>query len=249
MSKESVRIFEYMLRTSWLHFEDALEIGKIKLFAGSYQRGNKEATETAVHYVDVHTIRPLLHDLSWSKPVEFTDFKGTADGDGVVSRVLRVNSDKEKDKVWFSLSSGPGKETATGAVTPAGKATKRINVGLTLHDARQMAYAVLEYMTAWRTAQLLQPPRRHVDIDELNESLFGNPTVDPEPFHAVGQTMAQQNGHRNGQVSGEPTVKELQFHDGMACPERLKSHFLAYLEVHGNNPPYSEEKLIQWIYR
>lgn len=255
MSNESERIFEYMLKTSWLHFEDALEIGKIKLFAGSYQRGNKEATETAVHYVDVHTIRPLLHDLSWKKAVEFVDYKGTADGNGVESRVLRVNSDKEKDKVWFSLASGPGNETTTGAITPNGKATKKINVGMTTDDARQMAYAVLEYMTAWRTAKLMKPPRPHVDLDELNEELFGTPAVSRPPTVSrppapAGQTMAQHNGHRNGQVNGTAAAtKMLHFLDGKPCPGNLIGDFMAYVDTHKGSPPRDESHLTQWIYQ
>lgn len=243
MPKENDRIFEYMLKTAWLHVEDALAIGKIKLFAGSYQRGNKEATETAVHYVDVDSIRPLLHDLSWGKPVEFTDFKGTAGDDSVVSRVLRVNTDKEKGKVWFSLASGPGKETDTGAVTPAGKATKKINVGMTLQDARQMAYAVLEYMLAWRTAQLMTPTR--IDIAEVGDDLFGEPAV--ERLSSVGQVREQHNG--NGIVKEETAVTNLYFLDKTPCPEELKGHFLTFLETYNNMPPRSKEHLIQFVYR
>jgi hypothetical protein len=190
----------------------------------------------------------LLHDLSWNKPVEFVDFKGTADGNGVVSRVLRVNTDKDKGKVWFSLNSGPGKETATGAVTPAGQATKKINVGMTLQDARQMAYAVLEYMTAWQAAQLMKPPRQHVDIDDLNDELFGNTPVARPPAPA-GQTHHQQNGHVNGSVNEATAVKMLHYEDGHVCTGKLISEFMAYADTHGGKVPRSEEHLIQWIYR
>lgn len=156
---ERYRIHTHMTRTKWLHVEDALDIGKLRLFAGDYQKG-KGAKATAVHYLDLADARVLLSDLAWGKPVDFCEFKGSPNDGKPTSRVLKVKTNGEK--VWVRLENGPGQVIGQGAVKPAGKPESVVNVPLTPWEARKLATTVLAHVDAWtvitfkqRTAKVL----------------------------------------------------------------------------------------------
>jgi hypothetical protein len=190
---ERTRIFSHITRSRFLHLEDSLDIGKIRLFIGEYQRGNG-AQATAFHFLDLDDARPLCADLSWAKATDFVDFKGTANGGQPQSRVLKIKGPKG-GKYWLEIANGPGQVIGEGAVKPAGDPEASISIALSLWEARALALAVIEYMAAWRVAALLgtmpghdrQMPRsqsRHVDQEtgeihsaaEDAQDLFG-----PEP--------------------------------------------------------------------
>ena len=142
------RIYDHVTKSRFLHIEDALNIGKIRLFCGEYKKGEGMGKNTS-HFLDVEDARVLFNDLSWNKTVKYTEFKGTANGE-VTSRVFSANS--KEDKVWFELKTGPGKETETGAIQPAGEPTIDISIALTKEEARRLALAVLAYIQAAETA-------------------------------------------------------------------------------------------------
>ncbi len=75
------RIYTQITRSAILHIEDALAIGKVRLFMISYQRG-QGAKATAAHYLDVDDARVLAFDLAvrGALPARFTDYKGSATG-------------------------------------------------------------------------------------------------------------------------------------------------------------------------
>jgi hypothetical protein len=149
---ERPRIYSHMTRSSFLHIEDALAIGKVRLFVGKYKRG-QGASSTAFHFLDVDDARVLLSDLSWGKTVDFADFKGTANGDGPQSRVLKVKTNE--DKVWLEIQNGPGEVVGQGAIKPKGKPDASVSVPFTIEEARKLAYAVLAYVQAWEVAQMI----------------------------------------------------------------------------------------------
>lgn len=201
---QNYRILEYMTKTTWLHFEDTLDYidrqerpkPKIRLFAGRYQRG-QGSQDQAYHFIDADDARVLFNDLAWGKKVKFTDYKGS-NGQEVISRVLNVNS-TDDGKVYFQLSSGPGRASNTGAVMPNGPATTKVNVGMTMTDARKIAWAVLEHMQAHATVkawQRLMPAAagdlpgagtipahiRALSVADINNDLFGEDTDSPDPI-------------------------------------------------------------------
>jgi len=143
---ERFRIYSHVTKSKWLHVEDALDIGKVRLFAGDYQKG-QGAKAVAWHYLDLADARVLLSDLAWGKPVDYAEFKGTANGGRAVSRVLKVKTNG--DKVWFGLENGPGQVIGQGAVKPAGKPDAAVNVPLTTWEARRLALEVLAHLDAW----------------------------------------------------------------------------------------------------
>lgn len=209
------RIFEFIVRTAWLHFHDAMEAKppKIKLFAGTYRKGKNKADSMAHHYVDVHKFRPYLADMSWGKPVNFIDFKGSPGKDGkpAVSRTLSVNTDDDGN-VWWKLTHGRGKETPTGAITPAyknnGGPDLVITVKMSKDEARQMAFQVLEYLQAWTTAQLVaqaQPTSGEpLSFKDLNKDWFNATPItpikepddhQPTPPHKNGTVLKETPSH------------------------------------------------------
>ena len=150
------RIFSHITKTRWLHIEDSLEINKIRFFIGQYQRGSG-AQATAYHFLDAADARPLFLDMSWGRQLDITDYKGSANGGGQpVSRVLKIKGPKD-GKFWLEVQNGPGQVIGAGAVKPAGEPEASISIALTTWEARKLALAVIEYMTAWRVAALCSP--------------------------------------------------------------------------------------------
>ena len=147
------RIHSHLTRSRFLHVEEALDIGKVRLFAGEYERG-QGARVTASHYLDVADALVLLNDLAWSKDIDYVEYKEPAlslpkgtGGDRPTSRVLKVK--RNGDKVWFRLESGPGEVIGEGAVKPAGKPETVVNVPFTIWEARRLAFVVLAHLQAW----------------------------------------------------------------------------------------------------
>lgn len=247
---EVPRIYDYINKTTFLHIQDALGIMKVQLFAGKY-RGGAGAELTLSHYVDLRAIRPLLHDLAWGKPVKFTDFKGTAKEDGSAeSRVLSVNT--KEDVVYWQLRNGPGQVIGQGAVKPDRSAPKtafqQVAVRMTRQEARQAAYSTLEYLAAWRTAQLLgsvavadRSKPEIIPLDELNNELFDDETIGTpvEELPVAPKLVTTVAPNANGAKL---------FANGEPCPTELLSEYDTFQQLM-RTPPFSQEKLTAWTYR
>jgi hypothetical protein len=147
MKEERYRLYQYMTRTEWLHVKDALSIGKLRLFAGSYQRGQGAQT-TAYHYLDVADARVLFADVAAGVSIDYCDFKGTPNSEGPQSRVFKVKSQGKGDKVWFRLENGPGEVIGQGAIKPKGEPQAVVNIPFESWKARKLALAVLSYLQA-----------------------------------------------------------------------------------------------------
>lgn len=154
------RIYSQVTPSAFLHVEDALAIGKLRLFAGTYEKG-QSASATAHHYLDLDDARLLFTDLAAGKvPVTdekdqaYVEYKGS--GQGIpVSRILKVQA--SQDRVLFELSYGPGEYSGqglgAGAVRPVrGAQRQSVTVTLSWLEARKMALAVLAHLTAWEVA-------------------------------------------------------------------------------------------------
>ncbi|MEW5985035.1 MAG: hypothetical protein AB1791_00210 [Chloroflexota bacterium] len=176
-SPPRVRIHTHVTQTRFLHIEDALNIGKLRLFAGSYHRGQGMDSH-AYHFLDLADARVVFGALVQGEAnFNYKEYKGSppqAD-QPAVSRILSVNAKGEN--VYFELKSGPGKVTSTGAITPNGPAAVEVNVAFKLYEARRLAAAVLSYIQAWDVLRML-----------ANQHLPGKPT--PYPL-----ASSQANGH------------------------------------------------------
>ena len=178
-----VRIHSHVTRSRFLHVEDSLAIGKIRLFAGVYER-DRGLIQHSIHFVDIADARIVFGALTrGEQDFNYREYKGTPTDTGAVSRVLSVQVKGEN--VYVELKSGPGKLTPTGAVTPAGKAAGaarvEVNVGFKLYEARRMAAAVLAYLRAWDVLQMLE---------------YREAVGQPGPYLVVPATSdGSENGH------------------------------------------------------
>jgi len=187
MSEKRYRLYEYMTRTKWLHVEDALSIGKLRLFAGSYKRG-QGAQMTAFHFIDLADARVLFSDLAQGAPVDYCDFKDTTNSEGPQSRVFKVKASGNGDKVWFRLENGPGEVIGQGAVKPKGTPEAVVNIPFETWEARKLALAILSYLQA---GEVLDVMRRH--------ALSPGPSaegavVDCPPARTVGDSVPGEEG-------------------------------------------------------
>ncbi|MCA9924216.1 MAG: hypothetical protein KC421_17690 [Anaerolineales bacterium] len=254
-NRDSYRISENMAKTTWLHFEDATGISKLRLFAGQYTPGQGTRL-TLNHYVDVKDIRPVLMDLSWNRPVDFKDFKGTTNDDGVQSKVLSVNTKKEENKVYWRLSIGPGKKTKTGAILPDGRSTKSINYVMTIDLARKVALELLEFLQAVQSVNQYKRVLGHVQESEVQDELFedmpdpppAEPSAPPQPVRprpkAPRSTRPKPRQTPGPVLSRTPQT----FANGDECPKDLVGDHQSYIHVVGRQAP-SRQNLMGWIYR
>lgn len=148
---ENPRIYAYVTKKTFINFEDATAIGKIRIFAGKYTKG-QGAAEMLAHFVDVPSARPFLLDMQWGKPIDYKEYKGGSNGT-VTSRVFAINT-VEKG-YYLELTSGPGRLTETGAIAPAGPAESSISIFMPFSEARMLAADLLEYLLAARAVTVL----------------------------------------------------------------------------------------------
>ncbi len=148
-----VRIHSLVTSSRFLHVEDSLAIGKVRLFAGSYRRGEGLDQHTA-HYLSLPDARVVFGALARGEPsFSYREQKGKITDGDALSRSLTIGVKGER--VVIELKSGPGEPTPTGAVTPAGPATVAVGVGFKRYEARRLGAAVLAYLHAWDVLRML----------------------------------------------------------------------------------------------
>mgnify|MGYP006921597967 CR=1 FL=1 len=178
-------IVSKMTRTRFIKVEDALEIGKLRIYAGEYVPGQGQ-TVYAFHFMDIDDARVVFSDIADGRAVKYQEYKGSAlrqaQGAGHVSRMLQVKSAAPPasppnmpggsiqgggvDAYWFELVTRPGQRMRTGAVKPAGEPTAQVSIGLKAHTARALAHAVLAYL---RAAELAVQLGRMNDVHSSGE--------------------------------------------------------------------------------
>jgi hypothetical protein len=187
-----VRIHSHITRSRFLHVEDSMAIGKIRLFAGVYER-DRGLIQHSIHFVDIADARVVFGALARGEPdFNYREYKGTPTDEGAVSRVLSVQVKGEN--AYVELKNGPGKLTPTGAVTPTGKAARgartEVNVGFKLYEARRMGAAIVAYLRAWDVIQMLE-----------NRDAIGQ----PGPYLVVPATSdGTENGRETQVVTPQP---------------------------------------------
>ena len=167
--REHHRIHTIFTRSRFLHVEDALEIGKIRLFAGQYQAG-QGMNGHAIHYMDVDDARVVFLDLlNWTLE-KYMEFKGNGQGDRPVSRTLKIKVKRDEAKVVFELANGPGQVIGQGAVRPAGEPDVEVAVMMDRDQARRVAAATLAYIRAWDVVSLARSPRSRLFPETIGDS-------------------------------------------------------------------------------
>ena len=81
-SMQRVRIASHVTQSRFLHVEDALNIGKIRLFAGAYRRTQGMSSHSQ-HFVDLADARVVFAALAAGKVgFSFKEYKGTPPANG-----------------------------------------------------------------------------------------------------------------------------------------------------------------------
>lgn len=201
-----VRIYSHITQSRFLHVEDALAIGKLRLFGGNYRKG-QGMTAYANAFVSIADARVIFSALARGEQgFSHKEYKGTPPqarrldklgagserrpevvgrrtGNGAVSRVLSIAVKGEN--VYMELKTGPGKLTNTGAITPNGPAKVEVNVGFKLYEARRMAASVLAYIQAWDVMRMM-----------VNQQMVSRPI----PYLLVA-TTSEANGVQIGSAT------------------------------------------------
>jgi len=166
-----VTITKWMNRSRFIQVEDALEIGKVRLFLGGYRKG-EGMDEHAQHYLDLEDARVIFSDLADGLALVYKEYKGSVNGT-VTSRILSVKRDK--DAYWFEVTNGPGKASPTGAVMPDGKPSAQVAIGLPVYDARRLGHAVMAYLRAWEARNLLRVKAAESGMDATRLKVVTKP--------------------------------------------------------------------------
>lgn len=171
--KNNWTLARVMTRSAWLHVQDALEIGKFRLFLGNYQRG-QGAKAKAAAYVDVDALRVVFQDLALRAalpknlyPKQSVEFFGGSERDGrLEARIVKISEQSAmKNPIIIEISHGPGKRNRTGGIQPLGK-LETVSVLLDRWSARRLAAKVLAELAAWESATVMSRRRGSNERDQ-----------------------------------------------------------------------------------
>lgn len=155
---QRIRIYSHVTQSTFFHVEDALSINKLRLFAGTYKRG-QGSQQHGFHFLSIEDARVIFTALAHPQlGVSHKEYKGSVKEQPngrkeVTSRVLSLQV--KEDRVYFELKRGPGKLTNTGAIQPDGKAAVELTVPFKHYEAQRLALTVLAYLQAWDVVRLL----------------------------------------------------------------------------------------------
>ncbi|MCL6429418.1 MAG: hypothetical protein K6V36_00990 [Anaerolineae bacterium] len=146
------RVVRHVTKSRILDIQDALDIGKLRIELVEYTEG-EGATQSVEHYAEPDALALVLYDILQGRPWEkYVEFKGSAQGETVISRVLVLERVEARNPVKITISRGPGKVTGQGAIQPLGKPEVSVSVLLSEFDARRIAFTVLRHMIAYEAA-------------------------------------------------------------------------------------------------
>lgn len=219
-SPTRVRIHSHVTQSRFLHIEDALSIGKIRLFAGNYRKGQGMDAHSH-HFIDLADVRVIFWALLCGEQgFNYKEYKGTPpqtrpeqgrrNGSGAVSRVLSIVV--KGDNVYIELKTGAGKLTPTGAIIPNGPAKVEVNVAFKLHEARRMAATVLAYIQAWDVLrifahkQMVSQPAPYLLVATSSENK-GDPIMTTKPENSVAQVNSTGQSQTR-MANGRPLTRK-----------------------------------------
>ncbi len=172
--QDNKRIASAVTKTAFMHLELAEQIGKLRIFTGTYESG-QGMQASIVHYMDLDAAYVLFHDiLARSLEEPYREFKGSKRNGEIVSRVMSVN--RREGNVYFEFASGPGRETKTGAIMPVkGANATKVLVSLPEFEARKLAARALPHLSRILAQTYIDAPERssahetHDDDDPFGE--------------------------------------------------------------------------------
>lgn len=163
-TKISPEIYVYATNKHFFNIYDALRIDKIKIEIAGYDPATNRQTGHASAWLDKDEARLVSHLVCNRLFVPVTGGKwerygGSQREDGSIeSRNFLVEWDEGEGGRFarfpykLTLTAGPGKKTATGAVTPLGEPTARLTMRVPEADMIKMMLAMCDYIRSYETA-------------------------------------------------------------------------------------------------
>ncbi len=205
-SNGRIRIASTITQKAFLHVEDALSIGKVRLFAGNYEAG-KGATAMVSHYLDWDVALAVFHQmLTGSRDGSFKFYGGSSKNGQVLSRTCRFDLKFTEGKVFIEVAEGPGKKTSTGAIQPAGKPTTSVTIALTPWQAAALAARVCAYLFG-KGASVIEAENAGMEAPEAGEA-----GVEAEEPGAATETEGSA-ADEGGRGQNEATEKQWAYID------------------------------------
>lgn len=213
---QRVRFFSQVTQRTYFHIDDALAIGKLKLVAGSYTRGQGASVQVYC-YVELYEFLADMHGILRGKVVPRKAFTGSRVEGEVQSRTYSIGSQNgEKPKVFITIENGPGILTKNGAVTPGQGAKEKVNVAFTIDKARAMAIQMLMLGQAWTAEQMRGMGGMISGYPAYGLSHI--PVADVTQADGVRATgnypQVQDSGSRNHKAAPSPVENGLMYGDG-----------------------------------
>lgn len=221
----SPEIYVYATNKNFLNLYDALRIGKVKIELAGYDKDSSKQTGLAAAWLDADDLKLLAHLVlnrlfTATSGNRFERFGGSEKADGQLeSRTVTIEWDDGGGKFArypyrLTIANGPGQKTATGAVTPAGEPTSRVQMRMPEADLMKVMLVASDYVRNYELIHFRSAVAEKVR--ELEERLARRDaqaiaTLPPVRLHPTEEEVQQPaaraaNGTAsNGKVSG-PTA-------------------------------------------
>lgn len=224
VAKLSPEIFVYATSKHFMNVYDALRINKLKVEIAGYDPATHRQPGHAAAWLDSDDARLLSHLVCHRLFVPVTSgkwerFGGSQRDDGnIESRTLLIEWDEGEGGRFarfpyrITISNGPGRKNATGAVTPAGEPTSRMSMRLPEADFIKILLCVGDYIRAYETAhhhRLIAEKLRDLRVklsERQQREDSGVPTAAvPKSVSGTVAVEARDPG-RNAQETRRPTL-------------------------------------------
>ncbi len=148
-------IVEYTTTKNFCNVYDALSIERLEWEVVVYDRQKRAHIDRVTAYIPVTRCKLLVHHVvsgsaqqpGWAVEV----FGGSVRDDGIESRLFKVEYDPGDGRFArfpfrLSISSGPGKLTATNGISPDGKPTTQISMRFPAEDFLGICLEIRDYL-------------------------------------------------------------------------------------------------------
>ncbi len=153
----SPEIYVYATNKNFLNLYDALRISKVKVELAGYDKDSGKQTGIAAAWLDADDLKLLAHLVlnrlfAAVANNRFERFGGSEKADGQLeSRTVTIEWDDGDGKFArypyrLTIQNGPGQKTATGAVTPAGEPTARVQMRMPEADLMKVLLVAADYV-------------------------------------------------------------------------------------------------------
>ena len=223
----SPEIYVYATNKNFLNLYDALRIGKVKVELAGYDKDSGKQTGIAAAWLDADDLKLLAHLVlnrlfTTAANNRFERFGGSEKADGQLeSRTVTIEWDDGGGKFArypyrLTIQNGPGQKTATGAVTPAGEPTARVQMRMPEADLMKTLLVAADYVRNYELIHFRSAVAEKVR--ELEERLARrdaqsgppvpavhlHPTADEDerPARATNSTTSNGNGYARPAANG-----------------------------------------------